>query len=830
MLATANLRLHKIASSHPEVMEAFPLEDRAKDLHDLDFSKGPIPVQRSLGVHWDLESDAFTFRVSLEEKPFSRRGVLSVTNSLYDPLGLAAPVIIRGKQLLRSITTDLKASESNEWDTQLPQELKPAWEEWCSSLTALENLKVPRSYCRSSLEGAARIEPHTFCDASERAIGAVSYLKVIQSTGEVKVSFVLGKAKLTPNHATTIPRLEICAAVMGVEMADLIIDELDQKPDAVTYYPDSRVVLGYIVNESRRFYVYVSNRVERIRRSSTPQQWRYVHTSLNPADLATRSVEANDLGDSTWHTGPTFLHNNGPNTETEDGKTAAEPLQQDPEVRQNVQVLTTQLAVTENLESGRFSRFSEWSTLQGAIAKLITLAQSRSKQRNEASTTNAYEKAKAIIIKSVQHDAFQKELVCLRQSEKLPKTSPLTKLSPFIDEQGLLRVGGRLGKADLGNYECHPLILQGSHHVTTLIVHHYHAKVQHQGRVFTHGLIRSSGFWIIGEKRLVNSHDKCVTCKRLRGRRQLQKMADFPAERLTPAPPFSYVGLDVFGPWQVCARRTRGGFANAKRWAVLFTCMTARAIHIEVIESMDTSSFINALRRFLALRGPVIQLRSDCGSNFIGARNELKEGYEWVFNPPHASHAGGVWERMIGVTRRILEVVLTDVPPKHLTHEVLSTLMAEVTAIVNARPLVAVSSDPEAPEILTPATLLTQKPQQLKAPPSDFSIDDLCAKQWKRVQYLANVFWSRWRKEYLPTLQPRRKWQTTAPNIHEDDLVLLASKDTPRNKWPLARVTRAYPSNDCKVRQVDLVTVKNGVKKHYRRPVQEVILLLTANL
>ena len=306
--------------------------------------------------------------------------------------------------------------------------------------------------------------------------------------------------------------------------------------------------------------------------------------------------------------GPTFLHNNGLTT-TQDGETAAKPLPQDPEVRQNVQVLATQMAVGENLKSDRFSRFSEWPALQGAIAKLITLVRSRSKKQDEASTVDAYEKAKIVIIKSVQHDAFQKEMVCLERLEKLPKASSLAKLSPVIDEQGLLRVGGRLEKADLSNYECHPLILPSSHHVTTLIVRHYHAKVQHQGRVFTHGLIRSSGFWILGGKRLVSSIiDKCVKCKRLRGQRQMQKMADLPAERLTPAPPFSYVGLDVFGPWQVCARRTRGGFANAKRWAVLFTCMTTRAIHIEVIESMDTSSFINALRRFLALRGPVVQL------------------------------------------------------------------------------------------------------------------------------------------------------------------------------------------------------------------------------
>ena len=227
-------------------------------------------------------------------------------------------------------------------------------------------------------------------------------------------------------------------------------------------------------------------------------------------------------------------------------------------------------------------------------------------------------------------------------------------------------------------------------------------------------------------------------------------MADLPVDRISPAPPFSYVGLDVFGPWEICVRRTRGDLAHSKRWAVLFACISTRTVHIEFIESMDTSSFINALRRFLAIRGPVIQLRSDCGTNFVGACNELqavlkpsdaspvkryllKEGCEWLFNPPHASHTGGAWERMIGVARRVLEAMLADVSPKHLTHEVLTTLMAEVSAIVNARPLVPVSEDPDAPEVLTPATLLTHKPQHLKPQAGEFSAANLSHKQWKGV-------------------------------------------------------------------------------------------------
>lgn len=169
-----------------------------------------------------------------------------MTNSLYDPLGLAAPVIIKGKQLLRSLTTELSASQPNAWDLPLPAECRPVWENWCHSLRALEDIKVPRPYSGKALKTAARTELHTFCDASEMAIGAVSYLRIIQNTGEVQVAFVLGKAKLTPTHATTIPRLELCAAVLGVELSELINEELQQKPDSVSYYSDSKVVLSYI--------------------------------------------------------------------------------------------------------------------------------------------------------------------------------------------------------------------------------------------------------------------------------------------------------------------------------------------------------------------------------------------------------------------------------------------------------------------------------------------------------------------------------------------------------------------------------------------------------
>lgn len=170
---------------------------------------------------------------------------------------------------------------------------------------------------------------------------------------------------------------------------------------------------------------------------------------------------------------------------------------------------------------------------------------------------------------------------------------------------------------------------------------------------------------MVGAKRAISTVlFKCVTCKKLRGKAECQQMGNLPSERMQLAPPFTYVGVDLFGPWDIITRRTRGGKASSKRWAVMFSCLSTRAVHIELIESMSTDCFINALRRLFAIRGPARQLRSDYGTNFIGASRELKmdrssmsvkdvEGYlskqncSWIFNPPHASHIGGAWERII---------------------------------------------------------------------------------------------------------------------------------------------------------------------------------------
>nr|XP_020444354.1 uncharacterized protein LOC109953271 [Monopterus albus] len=388
----------------------------------------------------------------------------------------------------------------------------------------------------------------------------------------------------------------------------------------------------------------------------------------------------------------------------------------------------------------------------------------------------------------------------------------------------------------------HPLIIPAGSHIATLLVRWVHEQVAHQGRHITEGAVRGAGYWIVGGKRLVAAViHKCVTCRKLRGKMEAQKMSDLPTDRVTPEPPFTSVGMDVFGPWTVVTRRTRGGCAQSKRWAVLFTCMSTRAVHIELIEAMSTDSFINALRRFFSVRGPAKLLRSDRGTNFVGACKELsldtantalttylhEKGCSWVFNPPHASHVGGSWERLIGVARRILDAMLLQNGSSRITHEVLSTFMAEVMAIINARPLVSISTDPDCPGILTPAVLLTQKMSAVSAPSGNFSSGQLFKKQWKQVQNLADTFWKRWKREYLSALQSRTKWTESRANIKEGDVVLLKDVQANRNEWPIGLVVKVIPSNDKRVRKVEVRTVKKGTATVYLRPVTDIIVLVS---
>ena len=479
------------------------------------------------------------------------------------------------------------------------------------------------------------------------------------------------------------------------------------------------------------------------------------------------------------------------------------------------------------------------------------------------------EQAESHMIKAVQASYFEEEIKALTsiQKEENPKDTPsnskrksslkscnpLFKLDPCVDCSGISRVGGRLKRASMPDNVKFPVVLPRKGHITDLVIKHCHDKVEHQGRGMTLSEVHSRGFWVIGGSAAVaKCISNCVTCRKLRGTVEEQKMAEYPLDWSEPAPSFTYSAVDYFGPWIV-----KEGRRDMKRYGVLFMCMPSRAVHLELSNSLDTAFFINALCCFICCRGPVRQLWSDQGSNFIGARRELKEALEefdedqikrelledncdWINfkkNVPSASNMGGIWERQIRTVHGVLAAILEN--STQLDHESLETYLCECEAI-NSRPLTVDNlSDPSSQEPLTPSHLHTMKSKVLLPPPGMFQSPDLYSrKQWRRVQHLANEFWCRWRKEFLLSLQQRAKWNHPRRNLSVGDEVIVKDDNLPRNCWQLACVSKTYPSEDGYIRsvQVDLGDAtlhadskREGHVKQLDHPVNKLVLLLPSD-
>jgi len=517
----------------------------------------------------------------------------------------------------------------------------------------------------------------------------------------------MAKSRLAPLKSISIPRLELSAATVAVRLDKMIKQELELSMDKSVFWTDSTSVLKYIANSNTRFQG-VANFLD----GSTPMQWRHVPTKLNPADDASRGLKVDALLAATrWKIGPSFLweqEDNWPNQST----IAEELSSDDPEVKR--------------------------TTLVGAVCK------------NEA-TVEIDEVFKRFSSNSL---LFSSNPSSRPKPNCVKKSSSVFGLDPVLID-GILK--------SLPQDAKHQIILPKNHHVTNLIVRHYHLMSGHSGREYVLVLLRGK-FWVIHANSVVRKLlAKCFDCRRRQAPVCNQKMADLPEERVTPSqPPFSHVGIDFFGPFLV-----KRGRSQIKRYGCIFTCLVIRAVHIEVTHSLDSDSFLNALRRFIARRGKPVLVRTDNGSNFVsgdkGIRANilqwntqqiheylLQQDVRWMFNPPSGSHHGGIWERCIRTTRKILNALLKE---QTLSDESLMTLMREVESIINGRPITKVSPDPRDLEALTPNHLLLLRPGSV-LPPGIFRKEDTFSRRrWPQVQYLADQFWRRWSCEYLPLLQ-----------------------------------------------------------------------------
>ena len=290
MCRRGGFNLHKFVSNNKDVIESIPIEDRAEGIKTIDLDHEALPLERALGVQWCVESDSFQFRITLKDRPFTRRGVLSTVSSIYDPLGFAAPTLLERKKILQELCRGRA-----EMDDPVPDNIKVLWEKWRRELPGLEKLSVPRCYKPTDFGRIVNAELHHFSDASIHGYGQCSYLRLKNDQDRIHCSFVLGKARVTPLKPVTVPRLELTAAVVSVKSSEQLQRELDFEDLEDVYWTDSKVVVGYIANETRRFHVFVANRVQQIQEHSSPNQWHYVDTKLNPADHASRGLSANGL-------------------------------------------------------------------------------------------------------------------------------------------------------------------------------------------------------------------------------------------------------------------------------------------------------------------------------------------------------------------------------------------------------------------------------------------------------------------------------------------------------------------------------------------------------
>lgn len=842
LLARGGFHITKWLSNSRGVISSIPVEERAKEIRSLDLDLGSsLPAERVLGVHWNAEKDCFGINIKPKEPVCTRRGLLSTMSSVYDPLGLISPYVLRAKLIFQA---ECRKQEKG-WDDPLDADNQEKWLQWLEDLPKLQEVQLQRCIIPDGFGRIVQANLHHFCDASMEGYGAVSYLRAVNDEGKVHCCFMLAKAKLAPMKQLTIPRLELVGAVTAVKLDVALRQEMKLDLGQSVFWSDSTIVLQYLKNTSKRFQTFVANRVSMIQQDTKPTQWRHVNSELNPADDVSRGLGADEMKERRrWLEGPDFLWKSEeawPRTPIG----SSDLLASDPEVKKETRscAVNASDADPESSLEKLLGRHSDWFKLQKTVVWLTRFKaycclkylkkvpiEETSNLRGQI-TIQELRQATDDIVRCVQQQTFASDKQHQTANEvSIDCKQKLRSLNPIM-EDGILKVGGRLDRAPVSYELRHPAILPSKHQITELLIRHHHRMLGHQGPVQVLSALRES-FWIVKGRASVRRVLKdCLQCKRRNAQQGKQQMAPLPVERLVPdKPPFTYTGVDYFGPFLV-----KRGRSTVKRYGCIFTCLTTRAVHLEVAHTLELDSFLCALQRFISRRGRPETIFSDNGTNFHGGDRELRESLcawneqqltsnmlqrniEWRYNPPYASHMGGVWERLIRSTRRILKQLLHA---QLVSDETLMTLMTEAEKILNDRPITNIGDDVTDPDPLTPSKLLLLKNNACLPLGTFQSHDRYTRRWWRQAQYLADVFWHRWVREYLPTLQERQKWTQVKRNFRVDDLVLVVDENLPRGQWPLGRILETYPDEKGQVRSVR-VRIGDGMKK---RPIHKLVWL-----
>lgn len=639
------------------------------------------------------------------------------------------------------------------------------------------------------------------------------------------VRLVCAKSRIALIGNITIPQLELSAASLLKKLYLQIRNQFSFNVDRVVLWSDSTIVLHWIHKAPNLLKTFEANRVTDIQSLGEKVQWRHVRTNDNPADALSRGqLPADFLQNTLWFTGPAWLAQSEENWPL----LIQLKLTNLPGLKQRTCIAT--VAHTANIYSGS----SSYCTLLKAIVLLIRW-RNKSPKKEPIAVAEQLE-AEQRLLKLVQHENFSVEVTRLKTARDATpgeprKTTRFDNLQPFIDESEIVRVGGRLKKSKLLYNQRHPILLPAKHHVTDLIIRHYHQSNQHGGIQLTLYSIRER-FWILnGRDQVRKVVRQCVDCIRVKPILLHAPVADLPSSRVTESPAFSHVGIDYFGPILIKEKKFRNR-SMLKTYGCIFVCMKSKAVHIERASDLSSEGFLAAFLRFISHRGIPEHVYSDNGTNFVGADKELKEIYDligadefrqsieghalsnritWHFNPPLSPHFGGLWESAVKSAKHHLKRILKD---HFLTYEQLNTLLIEIEATLNSRPLCVLSSDPNDPLAITPAQLLIGKSFKTLPEKHLFSVADNRLSTWNFITKARQDFWKRWHSEYLNELQVRQKWNNSNGEIKTGAVVILIEKNIPSGRWPLGVVLEVFPGSDGVTRVVNVKTASGIYKRN----------------
>ena len=372
MCKSGGFNLHQFVSNSKNVSRRILESDKADGVKELDLDLDSLPLERALGVQWCIESDCFQFNIVLQDKPCTTRGILSTISSIFDPLGFIALLLLHGKSILQELCC-LDVS----WDDPIPDDIKIKWEKWRADLLNLQQISISRCYKPENFGPVVPTEPHHFSDASVKGYHQCGYVRMIDEQQRIHCTLVIGKSRVAPLTPVTVPRLELTATVCSGKISQQLRHRLSYHIDQEYFWTDSNVVLGYISNESRRFHVFVANRVQEIQNSTSVEQWNHIASKQNPADEASRGVKSQELLHSRWTNGPAFLWKTEDQWPiNQDHSEGTFGLQNnDPEVKKHVTMATTEILKVDSEKTSlceRVKYFSDWYRAKQAIA-LYTL-------------------------------------------------------------------------------------------------------------------------------------------------------------------------------------------------------------------------------------------------------------------------------------------------------------------------------------------------------------------------------------------------------------------------------------------------------------------------